>query len=105
MTEGRNKKTTTSTRFKGIEWLFMNLPFVCYLTLLGIVYIFNAHSVEGNLRHIEILKDEVSDSNWRLMDVKQGMMYGSTQSQIQKKVAGMDLKYTDQLPRKIKITQ
>ncbi len=101
MTRDQHKKTTTSNRFKGIEWLFMNLPFVCYLALLGVVYIFNAHSVEGNLRRIEVLKSEVSDLNWRLMDVKQGMMYGSTQSQIEKKVADLNLKPIRTVPIKI----
>ena len=89
MTKGQHKKTT-NFRFKGIEWLFMNLPFVCYLALLGIVYIYSVHSVEGNLRKIEALKSEVNDTRWRYMNIKQEIMYGSTQSQIEKKVADLN---------------
>ncbi len=37
------------------------------------------------------------------MNLKQEVMYGSTQSQMQEKVASMDLKYTGQLPKKIKV--
>lgn len=100
-TESQHKKTTTSHRFRGIEWLFMNLPFVCYLALLGVVYIFSAHSVEGNLRKIEALKAEVNDTKWRYMDIKKDIMYGSTQSQIEQKVAELDLKPIRNAPIKI----
>ncbi len=97
-----NKKTTLY-RFKGIEWIFMNLPFVCYLALLGIVYIYNVHTTEKNLRRIEALEKVVKDTESKYMNLKQEVMYGSTQSQMQDKVASMDLKYTGQLPKKIKV--
>jgi len=97
-----NKKTTLY-RFKGIEWIFMNLPFVCYLALLGIVYIYNVHTTEKNLRRIEALEKVVKDTKSRYDDINQEVMYGSTQSQMQDKVASMDLKYTGQLPKKIKV--
>jgi|GEM_PF-325856 len=100
-TKSQHKKTTTTQRFKGIEWLFMNLPFVCYLALLIGVYIYSAHSVEGKLRKIEALKAEVNDTKWRYMDVKKDIMYGSTQSQIESKVAELDLKPIRNAPIKI----
>ena len=81
----------------------MNLPFVCYLALLGIVYIYNVHTTEKNLRRIEALEKVVKDTESKYMNLKQEVMYGSTQSQMQDKVASMDLKYTGQLPKKIKV--
>lgn len=81
----------------------MNLPFVCYLTLLGIVYIYNVHTTEKNLRRIEALEKVVKDTESKYMNLKQEVMYGSTQSQMQDKVASMDLIYTGQLPKKIKV--
>jgi len=93
MTEGQHKKTTTTKyRFKGIEWLFMNLPFVCYLTLLGVIYIYTSHSVEKKQRYIEDLKADVKDARWRYMELNKDIMYGSTQSQIEERVADLDLK-------------
>ncbi|MEE9437547.1 MAG: FtsL-like putative cell division protein [Saprospiraceae bacterium] len=79
----------------------MNLPFVCYLALLCVVYIFNINGVEKKLRKIEVLRSEVKDANWRYMDIKQGVMYGSTQSQIEKKVAGLNLKPIRKAPFRI----
>ena len=81
----------------------MNLPFVCYLALLGIVYIYNVHTTEKNLRRIEALEKVVKDTKSKYDDINQQVMYGSTQSQMQEKVASMDLKYTGQLPKKIKV--
>ena len=65
-----NKKTTLY-RFKGIEWIFMNLPFVCYLALLGIVYIYNVHTTEKNLRRIEALEKVVKNTESQYMNLKQ----------------------------------
>ena len=109
MTGSPNKKTTTTQsfwiRFKGVEWIFLNLPFVCFLTGLGVVYIFNAHSIEHKMRKIERLKKEVADKKWRYQDINKEIMYGSTQSQIQKRVADLQLKPVENPPIKIKVTE
>ena len=106
MTKSPNKKTTTTQsfwiRFKGVEWIFLNLPFVFFLTFLGVVYIFNAHSVERKIRKIDTLKDEVNDMRWRYHDIRNEITYGSTQSQIQKRVADLQLKPVEKAPVKIK---
>lgn len=81
----------------------MNLPFVCYLALLGVVYIYNVHTTEKNLRRIEALEKVVKDTESKYMSLKQEVIYGSTQSQMQDKVASMDLINTGQLPKKIKV--
>ena len=80
----------------------MNLPFVCFLALLSMVYIFNAHSVEGKVRKIDDLKAEVNNLRWRFMDIEKEIMYGSTQSQIQKRVADLQLNPVEKAPIKIK---
>jgi len=79
-------KKATLFRLKWVEWIFVNLPFVCYLALLGIVYISNAHSTEKAVRRIEDLKKEVKDTKWRAMNLRQEVMHGSIQSQIEKRV-------------------
>lgn len=102
MTNGPNKKTTNYNsnwfRFQGVEWVFLNLPFVFFITLLGLVYIFNAHSVESKLRRIDELKAEVNEVRSRYIDVNNELMFGSTQSQIQKRVAELELKAVKEAP-------
>ena len=90
MTDFQNKKSTLF-RQKWVEWIFVNLLFVCYLVLLGLIYISNAHATEKAVRRIETLKQEVKDTNWRFMNLRQEIMSGSTQSQIEKKVKNLNL--------------
>lgn len=85
MTSFQDKKATLF-RLKWVEWIFVNLPFVCYLVLLGVIYISNAHASEKALRKIETLKQEVKDTKWHYMNLQQQLEYGSIQSQIEEKV-------------------
>ncbi len=94
-------KKATLFRLKWVEWIFVNLPFVCYLVLLGVVYISNAHATEKSVRRIESLKQEVKDTKWRAMNLKQEVMHGSIQSQIEKKVEGSGLLPLTEPPFKI----
>jgi hypothetical protein len=98
---GVQDKKATLFRLKWVEWIFVNLPFVCYLVLLGVIYISNAHAVEKSVRRIETLKQEVKDIKWRSMNLKQELMHGSIQSQIEEKVEGIGLKPSTEPPLKI----
>ena len=100
MTSFQDKKATLF-RLKWVEWIFVNLPFVCYLALLGVIYISNAHASEKAVRKIEELKEEVKDTKWRAMDLKQEVMHGSIQSQIENKVQGTGLLPSTKPPYKI----
>jgi hypothetical protein len=107
MTEVQDKKTTTTTtttsvkRTRLVEWVFINLPFVCYLALLGIVYIANAHTVERYLRRIDKLKQEVMDDKMLYINLKQEVVYSSTQSQLAKKLEEKEIKPIGNLPKKL----
>jgi hypothetical protein len=110
MTEVQDKKTTTTTkstvsRAKWGEWVFINLPFVCYLAFLGLVYIYNAHTSERSLRRIDKLKKEVMDEKWQYMNLKQELMYGSTQSQLAKNLQAQEIKPLGKLPKKLQVSQ
>lgn len=100
MTSFQDKKATLF-RLKWVEWIFVNLPFVCYLALLGVIYISNAHASEKAVRKIEVLKQEVKDTKWRAMNLKQEVMHGSIQSQIERKVEGSGLLPSKEPPYKI----
>jgi len=100
MTDFQDKKTTFF-RLKWVEWIFVNLPFVCYLVLLGVIYISNAHASEKAVRKIEALKQEVKDTKWRATNLRQEVMHGSIQSQIEEKVEKIGLVPAIRPPYKI----
>jgi hypothetical protein len=97
---GQNKKTTLF-RLQWVEWIFVNLPYICFVGLLAVLYISNAHTAEHNLRKIEELKQEVKDAESKYMGIKKKIMYGSTQSQIEKEVQDKGLKVAKKLPKTI----
>ena len=99
-----NKKTTLF-RLKGVEWIFVNLPYLCFVGLLAVLYISNAHTAEHNLRKIEVLKKEVKDAESKYISVKKKIMYGSTQSQIEKEVKDKGLQVAKKLPKRIDTNQ
>ncbi|KXK39910.1 MAG: hypothetical protein J5I52_04965 [Saprospiraceae bacterium] len=94
-------KKATLFRLKWVEWIFVNLPFVCYLVLLGVIYISNAHASEKAVRRTEALKQEVKDIKWRAMNLKQEVMQGSIQSQIERQVKDSGLLPSTTPPYKI----
>ena len=101
MAEVQKKRTTTTIRLKWAEWIYVNLPFVCFLALLGVIYIFNAHASERSLRKMDALKNEVKDYRWQYMNLKQEIMYGSTQSQLSDHLKDTGLKPMERVPKKI----
>ena len=103
MSDVQNKKTTTFIRSKWAEWIYVNLPFVCYMAVLAVGYIYNSHASERNLREIDALKKEVKDYRWQYMNLKQELMYGSTQSQLTDNLKELELQPLGVTPKKLVI--
>ncbi len=106
MTEVQDKKTTTTIkRTRPVEWIFINLPFVCYIAALSLLYIANAHFSERSLRRIDKMKKEVMDYKGQYMNIRQQLMYGSTQSQLAKHLETKNIKPLAQLPKKLSLPE
>ncbi len=78
-----------------------NVPFLCFIALLGVIYISNAHSVEKKLRKIELLKKEVKEEKWKYMEVQTKIIHESTESQLAKKLNDKEIKINDEAPVKL----
>ncbi|MBC7655331.1 MAG: hypothetical protein H7098_12775 [Oligoflexus sp.] len=62
------------------------LPFVIFLSLLGMIYIGNRHNAENNIRKIQGLKKEVKELSWDFKTLKADLMFKSRQTQVIKQV-------------------
>jgi len=62
------------------------LPFVLFLSLIGMIYIGNRHNAENNIRKIEGLKKEVKELSWDFKTLKADLMFKSRQTQVIKQV-------------------
>ncbi len=79
-----------------------NVPLLCFVAFLGVVYISNAHTVEKKLRKIEVLKKEVKEEKWKYMEVQTEIIHSSTESQLAKKLNDKEIKINDETPVKLK---
>lgn len=81
--------------------LYKNLPFLYFLGFLAILYIGNAHYAEKNYRKVASLKKEIKELRWQYLSIKADVMYTSTQSQMEKRVAANNIGLRDDGPKKI----
>ncbi|MGA0256736.1 MAG: FtsL-like putative cell division protein [Saprospiraceae bacterium] len=79
-----------------------NMGFILLLTLLGLLYIANAHRGERKLRKINKLRKEVNDAKANYQEVKSETTYNTTESQLIKKLEPQGLKMNTETPILIK---
>ncbi|HET8829436.1 MAG TPA: FtsL-like putative cell division protein [Pelobium sp.] len=79
------------------------LPFLLFLSLLGMIYIGNRHNAENNIRKIDGLSKEVKELSWDFKTLKSDLMFQSRQTQVIKKVDSLlGLKVSVKPPIKLK---
>lgn len=81
--------------------LMKNVTYVAFIGFLGLVYIFNSHYAEKNLRKTKQLENQIREAKWEYMSIKSDIMQKSTRSEIIKKLEGYDQMETNNLPKKI----
>lgn len=104
------KKSTTLQRFREIDALGVgivkrNVLFFCFITVLGLIYIANAHYAESKIRRITALKNELKELNWKYMSMKSAMLEQSSYSTIQSELKNRDLGLRGQSPVKVIVNQ
>jgi len=94
-------------RFIKIESVFEHglpvkyLPYILFVTCVGIFYIGNSHYAEKNVRKIDNLKKEVEDLRADYTTLKADYMYSSKQSEVAKKIKDKGIKESLRPPEKI----
>lgn len=68
------------------------LPFLFFLTVLGMLYIANKHYAEKNIRQIEKINKELKELKWEHLTAKSILMSKSKQSEVAKitKIFGLN---------------
>ncbi|MDX1629297.1 MAG: FtsL-like putative cell division protein [Fulvivirga sp.] len=77
------------------------LPYILFITCIGLFYIGNSHYAESTIRKIDKLKREVEDLRADYTTLKADYMYASKQSEVAKKIANKGIKESLQPPEKI----
>ena len=79
------------------------LPYIVFMTVVGIFYIGNSHYAERNIREIDRLKKEVEDLRADYTTLKADYMFGSKQSEVAKSVKKLGIVESLQPPEKIEV--
>lgn len=79
-------KTFLSKGFISTDDATRALPFILYLSFLGMLYIANRHLAEKNLREIDKISKEVKELGWDYKSTKAELAYKSTLSQLNTRV-------------------
>jgi|SRR5690606_15052199 len=84
-------------------WAASHLPFMLFLFCLGVLYIANRHHMEGMMRDIDRVSNEVKVLSWEYKTLQADLMLRSTQSEIASKVEPFGLKVLVEPPKKLSI--
>ncbi len=103
---GRGKKRSRGWlyRWLDISWLvddirvMQQLPFLFYLTLLGLLYIFNAHQAEKNIRALNGAEKKAHELRWLYLSEKADLDNLRKQSEIARLVQPLGLEELRQPP-------
>lgn len=77
------------------------LPFLLFLTSIGLIYIANIYYAEENIRKIEYIKKELKELRYEYISTHTKLMHISKQSELVKRVEALGLKETTVPPYKI----
>lgn len=77
---------------------FKNLPFVVFLTFLGVLYITNSYYLEGTVREMEIIKNKINDQNNEFVITKTQVSIKGQRNQVVSKVYGLGLEESEKPP-------
>jgi len=77
------------------------VPYVFFVSVFIIAYIWNAHTSDKLVRHIEKLKTEVNDLRADYTTLKAELMFKSKQSEVAKEVQSLGLEESMVPPQKL----
>lgn len=74
------------------RWLVKNFPFLIFLSVLALIYIYNGHYADKTLRDINKVSNDLKELQYEYKTLKSEVMFRSKQSELVKAVEPMGLK-------------
>lgn len=81
------------------------LPFLIYLTCIGLLYIFNSNYANRTIISISRTKKQIEEQRFEYINTKSKLMQTTRQTEIAKRLKNSGLKESKTPPRKIVIEQ
>ncbi len=80
------------------------MPHIAFVTVLGIIYIWNSHQMDKTIRTIDALEVEVADLRADYTTLKAAYMKASKQTEVAKRVKELGLIESIEPVKKIEVT-
>jgi hypothetical protein len=87
------------------ERIIKQMPFIFFLTLLGLIYIANSYYAERTVREIDRTGKEIKELRSEFISVQSDLMMKSKQTEVLNAVQPMGLKQSLEPPKKIVVTE
>jgi len=98
-------KSILTGSFLSKELVVSSLPFIFFLTFLGVCYIANGYQAEKVIRKLYGINNEIKELRSEYITTKSDLMVISKQSQVARATAVMGLKELTSPPKKIVLTK
>jgi len=80
------------------KWVVKNIPFFLFLALLAVVYIYNGHYADKQVRKIGATEKHIKELEYEFKTIKSEVIFRSKASELVKAVAPLGLKELTQPP-------
>jgi hypothetical protein len=94
-----------SSEFFSKENVSNGLPFILFLTMLGMLYIANHHYAEKSVRNSEKIKKELKELYWEHLNISSNLMTQSKQTEVAKLTEVFGLKESVVPPTKLEVNE
>jgi hypothetical protein len=91
-------------RLLNYQSIVKQIPFIFFLALLAVIYIYNGHNADKTIRNINRTAKEVKELQYEYKTVKSEVMFRSKQSELAKAVEPLGLKKLTASPVVLKDT-
>ncbi len=87
------------------EGFLKNLPFILFLSFLGVLYIGNGYSAIGTIRRLAKTNMELKELRSEYITLKSELNFKSKQSQVEERAAHYGIQQSKNPPLKIELTE
>jgi hypothetical protein len=87
------------------EKVIRQLPFLIFLTCIGLLYIFNSNYANRSIISISRTKKQIEEQRFEYINTKSKLMHTTRQTEIAKRLQTSGLKESKTPPRKIRIEE
>lgn len=74
------------------KWVVKNIPFFLFLALLAVIYIYNGHYADKQVRKISVMEKRIKELEYEYKTVKSEVIFRSKASELVRAVEPLGLK-------------